>query len=156
MAEKKRFATESNIRILVGLIKNQLQEYLTDEQITEVINEAIRGISGISFKKEDQLPDSGETGIIYLIPNSSSQEKNVYDEYFWSVEDSQFELLGTTAIDLQDYVTKTELSDKGYITSKQLAQKLEPFLLETDLEAIEDDEIIQIWNDVWKDLHGEE
>lgn len=157
MAEPKpRYATESNMRVLIGLIKESLKDYLTDEEITQAINEAIRGVSGISFKKEDQLPDSGETGVIYLIPNSSSQDKNIYDEYFWVEEDSQFEFLGTTAIDLEDYVTKTELNEKGYITSKQLTQKLDPFLLKTDIEPISDDEITNLWNEVMKDLHGGE
>lgn len=157
MDEKPRYATESNIRILINLIKTALSEYLTDEEITQAINDAIKGISTISFKKVVVLPDTGESNFIYIVPNNSDKEKNLYDEYMWISEDSQFELIGTvdmSEIDLSDYVTKTELSEKGYITSKQLTQKLEPFLLKTDIQPIDDDEITKIWNEVWSDLHG--
>ena len=50
--------------------------------------------SGIVFKKVERLPDIGEPNIIYLVPNGGSGD-NIYDEFFWSDEDSKFELLGT-------------------------------------------------------------
>lgn len=50
--------------------------------------------SSISFKKVESLPDVGESNVIYLIPNGGSED-NIYDEYFWSDEDSRFELFGS-------------------------------------------------------------
>lgn len=124
MAKKYQFATKSNIQVLIELVKQKFGDYLTDEQIQSAINEAISDVAHVKFEKVDVLPATGETNVIYLVPNSSTEETNVYDEYFWSDADSAFELFGTTQMDLSGYLT------------------------EDDFEALSDTEISTMWNSI--------
>jgi hypothetical protein len=55
------------------------------------------------------LPTSGiSTTTIYLVPKTTSQTNNAYDEYLYV--NSKWEKIGDTTIDLSNYVKKTELS----------------------------------------------
>ena len=74
------------------------------------INSSLEGITGIDFQVVSNLPSTGEKGIIYLISNGGDSP-NVYDEYIWvtSGSSSSFEKIGTTAVDLSGYWSKTEL-----------------------------------------------
>lgn len=128
----KRYATEGNVRTLVTLIKDKFEDYLTDEEISSAINDAVSSIASISFEKVDKLPETGQPNVIYLVPNSGSNP-NVYDEYFWSAADSQFELFGTTALDLSGYVTTDALEAKNYVTNTELIQK--DYVTNTELTA---------------------
>lgn len=58
-----------------------------------------------------ELPESGEKGIIYLVPKDSAAP-DVYDEYVWVTTTSTFELIGSTKVDLSGYVKKTDFA--GY------------------------------------------
>ena len=49
------------------------------------------------------LPASGSVGVFYLVPNSSSESDNAYDEYFWN--GSAYEKFGTKSIDISNLVT---------------------------------------------------
>lgn len=49
------------------------------------------------------LPESGSVGVFYLVPNSSSESQNAYDEYFWN--GSSYEKFGTKTIDISNLVT---------------------------------------------------
>jgi hypothetical protein len=56
-----------------------------------------------------ELPESGEKGIIYLVPKDSAAP-DVYDEYVWVTTTSTFELIGSTRVDLTGYATKEDLN----------------------------------------------
>lgn len=111
MACKDRYATESNIRTLVELIKIEFGQYFTSDEVLSEINKAVSGISSISFKKVSVLPEKGETNVIYLVPHVGS-EKDSYDEYIWIEEDSSYELLGTLDTDLS--IATEEDIENGY------------------------------------------
>lgn len=68
------------------------------------------GGAGLSFIVYDTLPETGESGIIYLVPKDGTAP-DVYDEYVWITATSTFELIGSTQVDLTDYVTKENLSN---------------------------------------------
>lgn len=51
----------------------------------------------------NDLPASGSVGVFYLVPNSSSESQNAYDEYFWN--GSAYEKFGTKSIDISNLVT---------------------------------------------------
>lgn len=74
------------------------------------VNNAIDGISGVAFEVVQTLPASGNAGTIYLVPNSGTNP-NIYDEYIWvsSGSSGSWEKIGTTDVDLTDYVQKSEL-----------------------------------------------
>lgn len=76
--------------------------------VYDAIQDAISSITGISFEIVQTLPQTGSTGVIYLVPNSGSGT-NSYDEYIWLSSSSSFEKIGTTDVDLSGYVQKTEM-----------------------------------------------
>ena len=74
----------------------------------EQINSLIGSITTINFKIVDSLPETGQNNLIYLVPSSKQEEKNVKDEYIWV--DGSWELIGSTKIDLSNYYTKDEVN----------------------------------------------
>ena len=81
------------------------------QDVQDAIDAALADITGIDFQVVQSLPQSGEKGVIYLVPNSGTGT-NTYDEYIW-VEPSggtaHFEKIGSTDVDLSGYWSKTEL-----------------------------------------------
>ena len=83
------------------------------------VDNAIGIITGISFVKVNSyadLPATGSGGVIYLVPNSGTNP-NIYDEYVWIAVDNNYEKIGTTEVDLSDYMKKTDMQA---ITSAEL------------------------------------
>ena len=87
---------------------------------TAAIATAISAITGFSFDADTtglgytSLSDlqtkhpTGAAGTIYLVQNSGSAP-NTKDEYFWNSNSSSYELFGTTAIDLSNYLQTTDV-----------------------------------------------
>lgn len=69
--------------------------------VKQYIDDAVGAITGIDFQIVTTLPATGTKGIIYLVSNSGSSG-NSYDEYIWV--SNAFEKIGTTDIDLSNYV----------------------------------------------------
>lgn len=90
-----------------------LQGKLTAGTGISITNNVISStLEGIDYEVDDELPQTGEKGIIYLIPNGSSETENIYDEYIWipplqEGESGRFEFIGTTQTDLTNYVDRT-------------------------------------------------
>lgn len=79
--------------------------YLKNQTYTrEEINQKIAAIKTASFEVVDALPASGEENIIYLVPKDG-EEPDTHDEYIWM--DGAWELIGSTQIDLSNYLQKT-------------------------------------------------
>lgn len=71
----------------------------------EYVQELISTVTSASFEVVDELPIEGiKTNTIYLVPSQSSGLNNVYDE--WVYISNNWELIGTTAIDLSNYLAK--------------------------------------------------
>lgn len=86
---------------------------LDDLGITQAIQNAIGEITQLSFEPVDSfsdLPETGEVGVIYLVPNTG-EGANTYDEYIWVSSKGAYELFGTiqNTIDLSGYVQKTDI-----------------------------------------------
>lgn len=77
---------------------------------------AFSAITGIDFQVVQTLPATGVKGVIYLMANSGSAP-NVYDEYIWIDSDQKFEKIGSTEVNLDDYVKKTDMVE---ITTAQI------------------------------------
>ena len=75
------------------------------------IDDAIKDITGIEFRKVNSLPTTGENGVIYLLPKTTTSTDNVYEEYIWIQSDSKFEKIGETTIDLSNYVQFSDLTE---------------------------------------------
>ncbi len=100
--------------------------YQTDTQVTSAINTAISQIATIEFvvvASYADLPATGVKGTFYLIPHTS-ETHNIYDEYIWTVTDSTttpptygYELIGTTSVDLTDYMKISDWNNDVYMTA---------------------------------------
>lgn len=103
-----------------------LTKYAIKTEVTQEIAEAVSGISGFDAQVVAELPATGKKGILYLVANSSAEDKNAYDEYLWLT--NKYEKLGTRSIDLSQYALKSELptklsqltNDSGFQTSAQV------------------------------------
>ena len=58
------------------------------------------------FTPVDKLPETGEKNKIYLVP----AENGTFDEYYWLVDQSKWEMLGNVALDLSNYPTFDQMN----------------------------------------------
>ena len=72
---------------------------------------AIASIPQFKLSIVTKLPATGEKMTLYLVPKEGTGS-DVHNEYIWIEQTSRFEFLGTTAVDLTDYYTKTEIDSK--------------------------------------------
>lgn len=96
--------------VTVPTNNNQLTNgagYQTASQVQSAISDAVGDITGFEFQIVEELPGTGENGVIYLISNSGTGQ-NIYDEYIWT--GSGYEKIGTTDVDLSNYWSKTDLT----------------------------------------------
>ncbi len=82
-------------------------KYQTDTEVNNAITDALADIVGFSIEIVNTLPATGEDGVFYFVPNSGEQN-NIYDEYLYV--NNAWEKLGTTEIDLSNYLQKTDVS----------------------------------------------
>lgn len=79
------------------------EDYASKTYVMDQINNAEH------FHREivDALPLTGKDNVLYLVPKKGSN-KDIYNEYIWTGTD--YELMGTTAVDLSDYYAKEEIN----------------------------------------------
>lgn len=106
---KKEFLGESNAQLIMTLLKAELLKYVDKDTLDTAIKDAMKNVSGLTFEKVDELPETGESSIIYLLPDPDATEKNVYIEYFWDVTNEAFEPFGTTTVDLSGYLKEDDV-----------------------------------------------
>lgn len=85
--------------------------FQTEAQVQALIDSELADITGIDFQVVQTLPASGVKGTIYLVPKTASTD-DIYDEYIWLTPEGQtahWELIGTTAVDLSNYWSMTDL-----------------------------------------------
>ena len=75
-------ADTSSIPTAVSDLTNDL-DFQTGTEVATAIDEALAGITGIDFEIVQTLPQTGEKGVIYLVPQSGGSGSNIYDEYIW-------------------------------------------------------------------------
>ena len=106
------------------------EEYITDAELTSkdyasksFVLDQINNIEHFSREVVDELPETGKSNVIYLVPKKNTGG-DVYNEYIWTGSD--YELIGTTAPDLTIFFTKEEVEEKlshkvDKISGKQLS-----------------------------------
>lgn len=72
------------------------------------VDDAVSAAASGSFKVVGELPDTGDPGVIYLVAHEHG-EGDAYDEYIYT--NGAWEKIGSTDIDLSDYVTNDEIAD---------------------------------------------
>ena len=105
-----------DIAVKTGLTTNSI-ELSTDEKANAKawlgyaeptdIMQAIASIPQFNLSIVEALPETGTKMTLYLVPKEGTNN-DVYDEYIWIEQTSNFEHLGTTAVDLTDYVKNTD------------------------------------------------
>ena len=91
--------------------KANAKQWLGFAEPTDIM-QAIASIPQFKLSIVEELPSTGEKMTLYLVPKEGTNN-DVYDEYIWIEQTSSFEHLGTTAVDLTDYVKKTDYPASG-------------------------------------------
>lgn len=96
----------------------------TDNKL-ESLNNYFEGEYQISFDSLEQLNDYIQSKMFLVEDSTSREEDNIYNEYIWMNGD--FELIGTTRIDLTNYIQKSNgtnllLTDGTNIAQSTFAQ----------------------------------
>lgn len=55
------------------------------------------------------LPDPGVEGTLYLVPETTGEDGNLFAEFIWLPDTDRYELLGASKVDLSGHWAKTEL-----------------------------------------------
>jgi hypothetical protein len=86
----------------------------TDTEVKKVADE-LDAVKTFSVKVDNELPETGEEKVIYLIPefDAEGNDLGTKAEYLWI--DGKFELIGTTHVSLDGYATE------GYVDGKASA-----------------------------------
>lgn len=109
---------DANKRVVIPNASANGRGVVSNSDINTLIQTALAGFERISFQKVNSygdLPQTGQNGVIYLVPNSGSIP-NIYDEYVWYTDPSTtpptsgYEKIGTTQVDLSGYVQYTDIS----------------------------------------------
>ena len=76
----------------------------------------VKALNGTRFEVVTALPTVGENGVIYLVPDETTP--NLYNQFIWNATDETFYSLGSTSINLDNYVKNTDYatgSDGGVV-----------------------------------------
>ena len=88
---------------LLNVFKTKMQEWTSsqDQTLKTELLQTIGNITSFEIDVVESLPETGTKGHIYFVPKTTTDEKNIYDEYIWVVKESTsaFEKIGDTKID---------------------------------------------------------
>ena len=130
---------------ITNTVNNLANYYLKSEtytktEVSNLINAAVSG----RFQKVNALPAQGEANVIYLVPKATVLVDNIYDEYIW--EDSSWELIGDTQIDLSGYVTDADLTAalQNYVTSAAFNATISNYYTKTEVGNLLADKVDKV------------
>ena len=96
---------------LLNVFKTKMQEWTSaqDQTLKTELLETIGNITSFEIDVVESLPETGTKGHIYFVPKTTTDEKNIYDEYIWVVKESAsaFEKIGDTKIDTDALKSET-------------------------------------------------
>ena len=96
---------------LLNLFKTKMQEWTSaqDQTLKTELLQTIGNITSFEIDVVEALPETGTKGHIYFVPKTTTDEKNIYDEYIWVVKESTsaFEKIGDTKIDTDALKSET-------------------------------------------------
>lgn len=119
------YALESEIPDVSNFITKSVNDlvnyYLKTDTYTKTeVNNLISAIEKATFELVNQLPATGVSNVIYLVPSSNPKVQNVKDEYIWI--NNAWEQIGSTQVDLTGYATETWVNTQisGFLTQSQI------------------------------------
>lgn len=96
---------------ITKLVNDLSNYYLKSETYTKTeVNNLIGQIGSLQFQVVNELPVTGNSSYIYLVPSSNPTTQNIKDEYIWV--NNAWEQIGSTDVELSNYQTKIDSSHK--------------------------------------------
>lgn len=124
------YINENLIKVIDNLNSDDTTSALSAKQ-GKVLKNLIDNLQSIKFSVVNELPEQGDSNIIYLV-SVSDTVNNKYEEYIWIENNNEYEKLGAieTTIDLSNYITTDELNSTliNYITSETLNNTLKTYV----------------------------
>jgi hypothetical protein len=76
------------------------------------VTSAIANAGHLKREKVDALPGvaSATENVIYMVPRTTAENENVYDEYMFFKATNKFEKMGSTDVDLSGYSTTEQMN----------------------------------------------
>ena len=129
---------------------SDLIRYHGDSKVINRLCELVNNMTSINFEVVQTLPTQDiSTSTIYLVPKQTAQTDNIYDEYINTDGTSQgWELIGTTEIDLSNYVQFSDLS--AVATSGDYDDLIDKPTIPTTLSQLSDDSTHRLVTDTEK------
>lgn len=106
---------------ITNAVNNLLNYYLKSETYTkQEVNNLIGQIATLQFQVVNELPQTGDSKYIYLVPSTNPKTQNVKDEYIWT--NNAWEQIGSTQVDLTGYATESWVNTQisGFLTQTQI------------------------------------
>lgn len=125
----------NNSGFITNTVNNLINYYLKSETYTKLeVQQLIASIPQFRVRVVQSLPETGERMVLYLVPKDG-EAPDVYNEYIWVEEEEEFELLGSTSVDLSDYVTTSDLTTAlaDYVTNTALSTTLASYVTSSSL-----------------------
>ena len=104
---------------IINTANNLVNYYKKTETFTkQEVNDLISAISTLTLEVVQTLPTQDiSTTTIYLVPKTTSQTNDAYDEYIYV--SNTWEHIGSTEVDLTNYYTKTQVDGKVNFTVEE-------------------------------------
>lgn len=89
--------------------------------------------AGFDVQVVQELPATGEAHTLYFVPSADPKTQNIYDEYLYA--NNAWEQVGSTAVDMSDYYTKSEV-DTNFAKLSVLTQAQYDALTTKDVSTL--------------------
>lgn len=98
---------------ITNTVNDLLNYYKKNETFTkQEVNDLISAITTLDLQVVQTLPTEDiSTTTIYLVPKSTAETNNAYDEYIYI--SNNWEFIGSTEVDLTDYVKNTDYANSS-------------------------------------------
>ena len=132
---------------LVAVIDDNDVSTATTWSSSKIVSELAN--AGFDVQVVQELPATGDAHTLYFVPSADPQTQNIYDEYLYT--NNEWEQVGSTAVDLSDYYTKTQVDTL-------LDDKVSDYYNKTQVDTLLDDkvEIVEITQAEYDALSVEE
>lgn len=134
-AELAALKINNDVFSVVTKAVNDLANYYTKSEVytkSDVYTKTeVNNIAQARFQVVAELPSSDiQTNVIYLVPKSTAQTDNDYDEYIYALKSTSPETYGW------EKIGDTEIDLSGYITTDALNTALANYTTTTDLTTL--------------------
>ena len=136
---------QNDSSFITNTVNNLANYYLKNQTYTQTeVDNLIQAAVNGRFQKVNSLPVTGEPNIIYLVPKTTPETSNACDEYIW--QDNAWELIGSTEIDLSDYVTDEDLTTalQDYLTTSAFNTAIANYYTKTEIGNLLDDKVDKV------------